>query len=94
MINLEPQTLMNAICYIEQTLFPSDLEDELRKIGAPAEEITMLVTAFKIPGKCSLVELYKDYAYGPRHDVNQRREYLSRVLENQIANYLKVKGLK
>lgn len=86
-MNIEPQTLMNAIAFIELTLYPEDLKEELEKAGAPEGEISDMVFAFVNSGS-SLIDLYRQYAYKSVTDPNDWRKYLSMVLESQIQKYL------
>lgn len=78
-------SLLNALCWVNQTTFPADLEEDLVKLGAPAELAQDISLAYKLSCHRNLVAFYEAYAYAP--DAQEWQKYLSAFISHRLAHY-------
>ena len=88
MPNIDTETLMDALIHIELSLFPADLEEELRQVGAPEDVIQRIVVVYRLCCQSSLIRLYRDYAYKAKDEYSHWRKYLSAIVGSQIEKYI------
>ncbi|MDS9915014.1 hypothetical protein RMI87_16030 [Pseudomonas aeruginosa] len=75
----------NALCWVNQTTFPVDLEKGLVALGAPAEIARDISAAYQITSDRNLMRFYEEYAYAT-NDADWQK-YLCAFLTQRMAQY-------
>lgn len=80
----EPE-FFNALCWVCNTTFPGDLENGLRKLGAPEMLVMDISNAYFMTENRNLVTFYADYAYAGGYEDWQH--YLAAYIDAQVKEY-------
>lgn len=75
----------NALCWVNQTTFPVDLEKGLVALGAPAEIARDISAAYQLTSDRNLMRFYEEYAYAT-NDADWQK-YLCAFLTQRMAQY-------
>jgi hypothetical protein len=75
----------NALCWVNQTTFPVDLEKGLVALGAPAEIARDISAAYQLTSDRNLMRFYEEYAYAT-NDADWQK-YLCAFLTQHMAQY-------
>lgn len=75
----------NALCWVNQTTFPADLEVGLVALGAPAEVALDISSAYQQASDRNLMRFYEEYAYAS-NDADWQK-YLCAFLTERMAQY-------
>lgn len=78
-------SFLNALCWVNQTTFPADLEEDLVKLGAPADLAQDISLAYKLSCHRNLIAFYEAYAYAP--DALEWQKYLTAYINHRITQY-------
>lgn len=75
----------NALCWVNQTTFPADLEADLVSLGAPLEMARDVSSAYQLTSNRNIMQFYEEYAYATNNADWQK--YLSAFLTHRMAQY-------
>lgn len=75
----------NALCWVNQTTFPADLEEGLVALGAPADVARDISSAYQLTSDRNLMRFYEEYAYAT--DDADWQKYLCAFLTQRMAQY-------
>ncbi|MEA8592243.1 hypothetical protein PZT57_26715 [Pseudomonas aeruginosa] len=75
----------NALCWVNQTTFPADLEEGLVALGAPADVARDISSAYQLTSDRNLMRFYEEYAYAT-NDADWQK-YLCAFLTQRMAQY-------
>lgn len=75
----------NALCWVNQTTFPADLEEGLVALGAPADVARDISSAYQLTSDRNFMRFYEEYAYAT-NDADWQK-YLCAFLKQRMAQY-------
>ncbi len=76
----------NALCWVNQTTFPEDLEKGLISLGSPPDLAQEISFAYKSSTDRNIMRFYEEHAYATGNAEWQK--HLSRFITNRMAQYL------
>lgn len=91
--NIPPATdvsLLDALYWVRQTVFPADLEAGLLANGATPELAEEIAFAFKLTRDRDILKFYESYAYAPGNA--EWKALLARVIQSRVSEFGRYPG--